>query len=127
MVMPNLLHPIPIKISQIDEDETHYDNDAKEPVKIVQRKSEKIVQGQVKWFGDEKVDKQVDGNIREKADGYVLFRYVDLAFFGIDLKRGDKLTLISGINTDVRVVKLQPMGHYPTENKTLVRAYFETR
>jgi len=127
MVQPNLIHPVPIKIQQLDVAETYYDDDYREPVQQAAHKNYAIVPGQIKWGSDDRLS-ATRGGAEEGADGYVLFRYVDLAKAGITLKLNDRMIQLGKLDTDVYIIRLQPMGHYSDMGgATLVKAYFADR
>lgn len=127
MTVPNLLHPIPVTIVQGDPDATLYDEDAREPAQQLARATPVVLQGQVKWGAVEEVEMERQG-VAEGADGYVLFRKIDLDALGITLAPNDRFTKIGHVETDVYILKLQPMGHYTDQGgHTLVRAWFADR
>jgi hypothetical protein len=127
MTIPNLIHPVPIKIEQLDTGATYYDEDAREPIQFAARKTLKTVEGQVKW-GAQKDDSDSKMGSILGARGYVLFRRIDLAAQSIELADGDRFTEIGGISTDVYISRLEWTGHYPDEaGPTMVKAYFEDR
>ncbi len=127
MPVPNLLHPVPIIVEQIDHASTLWDEDARESVQQASRSTPVTLQGQVKWGAVEEVEMERQG-VAEGADGYVLFRKIDLDALGITLAPNDRFTAIAHVETDVYILKLQPMGHYTDQGgHTLVRAWFEDR
>jgi len=127
MTVPNLLHAVPVELVQIDTASTLWDEDAREAVQQASRSTPITLQGQVKWGAVEEVEMERQG-VAEGADGYVLFRKIDLDALGIVLAPNDRFTKIGHIETDVYILKLQPMGHYPDQGgHTLVRAWFEDR
>lgn len=127
MALPNLLHPVPITIQRMDASETIVDPAFRETVQQAIRHPDVIVQGQVKWGQDRSLFAS-KGGPTEDSDGYVLFRYFDLTLLSIEINRGDRFTKLGRIETDVYVVKLEPMGHWGDQGgATLVRAYFKDR
>lgn len=125
MVLPRLNHPIPITISVVDETETTFDEDYREPVQQSER-SEFVVQGQIKNFGQE-MELDVGGR-KVMATGYVLFRYIDLNTVGIVLKYNALITKLGNLDTHVYVIGLTPIGHYSDQGgPTMVRAYYNDR
>lgn len=127
MPLPRLLHPINVTVQQIDRAATIYDEETREPVQVVERKVDKIVPGQILW-GKEKALAATAGGAEEQSEGYVLFRYIDLSAQSITLQQNDRIVKMGHLDTDVYVVKLQPMGHYADQNgPALVRAYFASR
>jgi hypothetical protein len=128
MPMPNLLHPVDVSIQTQSTNSTQYDEDLREPIQQTVKTVAQTVDGQVKWANSEEI-KVTIGGVQKKADGYVLFRYIDLesAATPITLKVNDRIISIDGENTDVYVMKLIPCGHYPGLGKTMVKAFFEDR
>jgi len=127
MPIPNLIHPVPVEIRQIDESETIYDDDMREPVQQSVRASTVTVPGQVKWGMDQNLQTRLRG-AEEGSDGYVLFRYVDLAAQGITLAREDRFVKLGNVDVDVYVKALRPEGHYSDQGgPTLVKAFFADR
>ena len=128
MVQPRLLHPVPIVIQQMDQSTTMYDDDYREPIQQSQRFANVTLPGQVKWTVGLDELKMERGGVRLEAEGYVLFRYKDLKAKNITLKKDDRLITIGGVEVDVYITKIQPMGHYPSAaGPTLVRAWFNDR
>lgn len=124
--MPNLIHPINITIEQWSEGETIYDDDFREPVQQAARVETKVVKGQPNW--DLQEASSTKGGVEQDASGYVLFRYIDLNAQGITLKRQDRFIKMGHLDTDVYIIALKPIGHYPDQNgASLVKAYFTDR
>lgn len=127
MTVPNLLHPVPVVIQQLDMAATTQDPDYREPIQQASRKIKTTVPGQVKWEGDKELTFN-KGGVQQKADGYVLFRYVDLEAASITLRDNDRFTKIGNLDTDVYVMKLLPNSHYEDQGgATLVKAFFADR
>jgi hypothetical protein len=127
MPIPNLLHPVPIEIRQTDKAGTPQDHDFREPINRVKRQPTQTVDGQVAWANDKRIQ-YTRGGSRYDADGYVLFRYVDLEAKSMELKTGDKLVKIGKITSNVYIVHFQPQGHYTdVGGATLVKAFFSDK
>jgi len=125
--IPNLIHPVPIRVQRENKSSTFVDDDFREPVQQAARLTEFTVGGQVLWGRASSV-KPGRGGPQEEYDGYVLFRYVDLETLGQEIKRGDRFALIGKIQTDVYVIYLQPCAHYGDQlGATMVKAYFKDR
>lgn len=123
-MIPNLIHPVPIKIQSLDRSNTLYDDDMREPVQQAVRGSTVTVDGQVRWTNDQAGVSRRRGT-EESSDGYVLFRYIDLTAKSVTLKREDRFIKLGTIDTDVYVTKVEPLGHYPDQSgPTLIKAYF---
>jgi hypothetical protein len=126
-MIPNLIHPVPISIQQLDLTNSIQDEDMREPVQQNERSTTKIVNGQVKWTDLKKLSSSREGVI-ENSTGYVLFRYVDLESESITLKREDRIIKIGTLDVDVYIVSLVPLGHYSTQGgPTMVKAMFDDR
>lgn len=128
MPIPNLIHPVSILLSQIEYSTTDFDEEFREPVQNVNRAVTQTIPGQVKWAHDKKVFYMRQGKKLE-ADGYVLFRYVDLSAKTVTLNIGDRILQTGKQNlTNVYIVHLQPIGHYTdTDGSTMVKAFFEDK
>lgn len=135
MPIPNLLHPVPVIIEQINKarqednsgDGTWFDDDFREPVQQAARSSVVTVQGQPRWGNSQKLGASRMGPESE-ATGYVVFRYVDLADAGITLQQNDRFTKIGTLDTDVYIISMRPEGHYAdVGGPTLVKAFFKDR
>jgi hypothetical protein len=127
MVLPNLIHPVTIIIEKLNTAGTIYDEDTREPIKQAAHAVPVPVRGQVSWdIKDEVVIGE--GGTRLEANGYILFRYVDLNSAGITLSRQDRIKKIGWMDVDVYVVSLKPMGHYGDRNgASMVKAFFTDR
>lgn len=127
MPTPNLIHPIPVELEQIDRTSTVYDEDAREPVQVIARDTKKTLKAQVLWGGHEEASSR-KGGLQEGDRGYLLFRQKDLTAQGVDLAVGDRFAKIGLIKTDVYISRLEPLGHYPSAGgHTLMKAYFADR
>lgn len=123
---PRLLHPVPVKVEQIDKATTVYDADAREPIQQAARKTEFTIPGQVK-YGSSKEMIYGTGGVKESERGYVLFRQRDLNSRSVTLAVNDRITQVGTVPHDVYIARLEPLGHYPDFNNTLVKAYFADR
>jgi hypothetical protein len=127
MPIPNLIHPIPIVFRQINESTTIYDEHHREPVQQSKWGSNITVMGQIKWAEEKALTIAVNGKILN-ADGYVLFRYIDLQAKTVTLKGNENITSIGGVNQDLYVLKLRPVASYnDVGGSTMVKAFFEDR
>lgn len=128
MPTPRLIHPVPIVIETMNRAATLMDDDYREPIQQAARNAAITVSGQV-WWGEDKGLYNVEEGPVLQSDGNVLFRYKDLAAAGLStLKLGDRFTKLGTIAVDVYVIKVQPMGHYPSAGgPTLLKAFFRER
>lgn len=127
MVLPRLIHPVPITIQTLDRSATVMDDDLREAVQTEARATSVVCPGQVSWGKDESMSVRPEG-VKEDSDGYVLFRFVDLRAKGITIKREDRFTKLGTVDVDIYVVSVQPLGHYPDlGGPGLVKAFFKDR
>lgn len=131
-MIPRLIHPITVFLRKADKKFTAVmDDRLNEPVGQVRRqdKPKKLVaqihRGKVTTTSSE-------GGVTLEADGYLLFRTLDLRRENYEVEMGDLITQIgeepNEEEVDFYVVKLQPLGHYPrARGNTMVRAYFQDR
>ena len=129
MVIPNLIHPVPVFIERIDKAATTFDPDSQEPLQQASRKTEVRVVGQVKWASEKNLAQQA-GGARAEADGYVLFRNVDLIVSGtpFEIQIGDRFTKIGTLKTNVYVTRIRPTIHYTDQDgHTAIKAFFKDR
>jgi hypothetical protein len=126
-MIPNLIHPVPITIQQLNKSATFMDDDFREPVQRAAHTAEVIVPGQIKWGGKDSLV-FTRGGVQESSNGYVLFRYVDLVAAGITLKDNDRMVKLGNIECDVYIIRLEPCGHYPdVGGASMVKAHFADR
>lgn len=127
MVLPNLIHPVPVIVQQKDDSSTFVDDDFREPVQQSARLVDVTVPGQIKWFNEDEL--QVNhGGVEVEADGYVLFRRVDLAALGVTLNLNDRFIKLANVETDLYIVGFRPEGHWPDQGgSTLLKAFFRDR
>ena len=127
MVLPRLLHPIPIQVSQLDTSGTLYDDEAREPIQQAAHSSVVTLSGQVKYGSSREASFHL-GGLRENERGYVLFRQVDLDAQSVTLKINDRIVKIGQIDNNADITRIEPTGHYPDQNgASLLKAYFADR
>lgn len=127
MPLPNLIHPVNIIVDRLDVSSTVMDDDFREPVSQGARIASVTVPGQVRWGKAEGLKGQPAGPSYEYS-GYVTFRKTDLDALSFMIKEGDRLKNLGSTATDVYVVGLQWLGHYPDQaGPSLLRAYFHDR
>ncbi len=131
-MLPNLIHPIPVEIRQLLRSETIVDPDYMEPIQQAELAEPVIAPGQVKWSMDERLRATLIG-AESEAEGYVLFRRIDLRARGVaELKQNDRITAMGiGPNrraVDLYIVGLRFEGHYPDQGgAALLKAFFKDR
>jgi len=127
MVLPNLLHPVPIEIEQINRSGTIQDDDYREPIQQVSRNARVTIPGQVKWNSDERLNPTKAG-AEDESQGYVLFRYTDLNRLGVTLQQGNRIVKMGTVDVDVYIIQLRPEAHYPDlGGPGTVKAFFRDR
>jgi hypothetical protein len=127
-----LLHPVVVFLRKADRENTALMDDAlHEPVGQVRRAQKPIkLRAQIKDGKTEDARPSFGGVVME-SDGYLLFLLKDLNRDHIMIEIGDRVVQIGeGANareTDLYVVKLQHLGHYPGSGPNLLKAFFEDR
>lgn len=123
---PNLIHPVPIQVQQIDKPSTFWDSNAREPVQQAARKTTITLYGQVDYQSS-RDRKYTTYGYQDDEVGYVLFRQLDLDSSNITIQIGDRITKIGYIEHDAYITRLQPTGHYPEFGNTLLKCYFSDK
>ncbi len=132
MPIPNLIHPVPVRVEQIERASVETDPDYDEEYEVVARAAVVTLPGLVKWGTFDRY-RPSDAGVQEGEDGYVVFRIVDLRAQSIvSINRGDRFLQLggspNGVGTDVYVTRLRFEGHYPDQNgPTLIKAFFVDR
>lgn len=126
MPQPRLQHPITITIEVIDKASTPYDEDAREPLRVA-RRATKTFPAQVRYRRQVEPERTVLGT-EEEVTGRLTTRKVDLAAISYTPRRGDRITKIGKDATELYLVTIELLGHYPDQNgATLKRLYFADR
>jgi len=124
MVLPRLIHPVAVKIEQINKAETVMDDDTREPVQKVTRNTVVTVVGQPNWSQDLGMEADLAG-IVVRSTGYILFRKVDLDAASVTIQLDDRFIQMGHVLTDVYVHKIEWCGHYPDQDgPSLLKAHF---
>jgi len=128
MVMrrPKLIHPVDVVLEQVDDGETAWDDQAREPVFQAAHSAAVTLKGQASYGSSADLSFERAGR-RENESGYVLFRTADLEAAGVALRPNDRITKVGNVDHDVYITRLEPKGHYPKFGHTLVKAYFADR
>ena len=132
MAQPNLLHPVPVDVQQVNRSATVVDPDFREEMENVAYGAVVTLPGQIKWYSDEELRRMNYGSEHGSA-GYILFRVLDLKNKGIaSIREGDKFvaygTGAGRYEVNVFVTKIEPQGHYQDRGgPTLLKAYFADR
>lgn len=126
MVAPNLIHPVPVVIEQIDKSETLFDDDAQEPIGRPEYNQVRI-SAQVKWKSIDDPEWMWSGR-REGWNGYLLFLRSTLVARGVTINKGDLITSIGHRTCRVFVESFEDAGHYPDiGGNGLMLAFFSDR
>lgn len=129
---PNLIHPVRVVIQQLSNAGIVVDDDYRETLQGGGHSAPITTRGQIKWGKDEGLELQRRG-VSIDADGYVLFRTIDLRSAGITaINLNDRfLSFGNGPNmlsAKVFVVHLEPVAHYgDAGGATMVKAWFKDR
>lgn len=127
MVSPNILFPVFCHIQPLSREETHYDEDLREPIQSEVYGSTIILPGQVMWTNQSKLSPSPYG-ATEQSDGYIVFKYTDLRRKRLEIKREDRIIKIGFLEVDLYVVGLQPIAHYADQRGPgLLKALFRDR
>jgi hypothetical protein len=147
MPVPNLIHPIPIHLQRENEAATIFNSRGREPVRQMWKRgqgpgtgTEDELVGQINWNdGAIKKPEAPSGGVREKSDGYVLFRFVDLLEAGIatenadgtitlGIDRGDKIVRVGRRRVELFVTYFRDIANYPDQGGgTILEVNFEDR
>lgn len=123
---PRLLHPVPVIIEVRDLSQTIFDDDAREPVRQVERSTAVTVNAQILW--DFRNDpKPLEGGLEYLESGYILVKLTEIRALGLDFKFGDRITKIGDLDTELYITRSRPMAHYPPNGAALMRYYFGDR
>jgi len=90
---PNLIHGVPgtLRLAR-KEGVTKYDPDTGDPVGKVARTVDKTIDGQPCWK-NQTYTVSIDGK-KVEAEGYIMFRVLDLTTAGITVQEEDQITQI---------------------------------
>lgn len=130
MPEPNLIHPVEITLERRDLGNTIYDEDTREPVRQLARKTEVPINAQMLWEMADSPEPNT-GGIDLGERGYFLVKTSDMRAASLTIKQGDRVfvpdPITLGATIEVYVTRTRPMAHYPGLGATLLRAYFEDR
>lgn len=133
MPLPNLIHPVPVYIRQIDRTFTAVqDANLHEPIGQARRfQKPKKLRAQVR-IQDTDAPNSSEGGVVEGSNGYLLFLTRDLKRERVTIQRGDRVVQIGdgddARETDYYLTKMQWRGHYPNhKGPTMLKAFFRDR
>lgn len=147
MTLPNLIHPVPIRLRRQVPASTVFDPLSREPVRQVWREgdgpgmgSEIALVGQVSYVipGEIRRPRRDPGGTVEESSGYVLVRVFDLiaaahavevaGVLTIYLSRGDRFTRIGRRAVNYFLLFFRDLGHYTANGgSTLLQVHFGDR
>lgn len=127
-VTPSLLNPTVIEVSQIDQSSTQFDRIRRTPINRIARESKFTIQAQFKWAVTFASNQPMasQGGVDENQLSYAILRTKDLASLGKTLKRGDLVTKVEDIETQLYVLRVEYGSHYDGKF-TLVKVILEDR
>lgn len=132
-MIPNLIHPVRVKVKRLVRDELVMDLDAREPYhgRRTTTSSEVTIDAQIKWRARDDLVPQMAGVV-ERSIGYILVRLIDMDAAmgtGVRFKRGDQIVemgVLSGL--DLYIVREEPIAHWHDQGgTTLIKYHFEDR
>ena len=126
---PNLLNPVLITIAKVNESKTKYDHIRRTPITYVAREESFQINAQVVW--DESLSAKSlpvaqDSGMDDRQFGHAMLRVLDLDALGKTIDRGDKITYIDGIETNLYVLNVMFGSHYGGR-PTLAKVVFSNR
>ena len=129
--VPKLIRPINVNIQQIDKTATPYSTGVsgrREHLGHVVRATTITIKSQVAFGDRDQVSKNTPIGIDEDIKGYLVLRFKDLTDAGVTLQRGDQITKIGQLITELFILHSNgdPAAHLSGEF-TLVRMFFGDR
>lgn len=127
-VIPNLLNPTNIVVSQIIDSETRYDRLRRTPVNRVKRESKFTIKSQIKWSTTMTTSRPMAGQsgVDEQQQSYAIVLKRDLDTLGKTIARGDRITQIESRDVDLFVMRVEYGSHYGGDF-SLVKILIEDR
>ena len=128
MVLPKLIHPIPVVLELLNTSVLKFDPDTKEVIPGGMGRTTVALKAQVQWTEEDRL-RTGDAVPRDQSKGYLLFRQRDLDNKGISISRSDKIVRIGKLtDLELYVISTKPRGHYPDQGgHTLLQADFSDR
>ena len=111
MAQPRLIRPVWITITPRDNSETAYDPDSREAIgQVIRYGAEVRIKAQVRFQSKDSPDYRSD---EDESGNNLMFRYKDLRKRGYEPARGDRVTKVGHLDTNLYMDKFEPCGHYP--------------
>ena len=136
MAVPNLLNPILIEISQIDEDSTVYHDIKHEPANFISYETSFKINVQIFFGRQEYLEPASSGPTNNQnltgmvkiADGYIIVRTVDLIDKGKTLSTGNKIINYGNIGMENEceyyLIGKKDAAHYSDQGKPTLEKWF---
>lgn len=127
MPSPNLINAVSVQIKPLDKPNTVFDQRTRQPVKHVARSATVTLTAQVQWTSLNKGRASHAGIIMD-ADGYLIFRKIDLEAAAYSPGHGDKLISVgSQTGLELYITSLEPCGHYGGDYTLLLARFADRR
>lgn len=127
MVLPNLIHPVDATIQPANRAGAHYDRDAREPMRSVARATTITLPVQV-HYNSIAEPSWGDTGATSATEGYLLARYCDLTARSYTPRRGDRVTALGHVATELYLSMKEGAGHYPDQDgASLIKLHFTDR
>ena len=111
-MIPRLIHPIEVVLSQVNRIGTTYDEIFREPVGAVATTTITL-QGQLRELRGQSLKQTGAGaDPVSNALGRVVFEVAALDAAGVTLHLGDRITSLGGRSVNYRVLRLEDHAHY---------------
>ena len=111
MAFPIKWNPVTVKIRQLEKSESYNDPDFSEPASPLTFGDEVIMEAQVNFMSRnfEGLMRTMTGDA-ENSSGHLVFRnpIADTSGTSITLQKGDKITEIAGVSTDLFIMEVRP-------------------
>lgn len=117
---PRLIHPVTVKVKNVDTNATTYDADFDEPTGVVVYEAVQTLKAQVHFNRGLELEGKTTG-FELRGDGYLLMERADADGVNINAV----VTEIDGETVEHHVIEKRNAAHYATAHFTMV--YFETR
>lgn len=115
---PRLIHPVKVKICNVDKVETLYDEDFGEPISSDGVSGGDVIFGdpidmlaQVRYFKRETIE-EIAAGFQNIGDGYLIVYKEDFTKISVNAK----ITEIDGEVVDYYVIDTPPLAHYNSSN-----------
>jgi len=130
--IPELIEPVKVTIQRKDDSKTQFSagiSGRHEVINHIERLPDIQLDAQIAFSNTQMKSTFEQVGAFENADGYCVFRYIDIQNAGIELKRGDKISKIGQLDVEYYFLHTtgDPAAHFSSQNFTLVRMFFANR